>query len=1059
MSVPSDTLWLTFFGRPALVSTTGEETQLPVRYRKGVGLLAWLAAQADRPLSRRAAAELLWPELDASAARANLRVVINHLSAYFAALGLAQAIDADREWIALRTIGRLVTDDMLRRDTALAAAFAVVRARRADMPWCEVEGLSEEGDFGEWLRARRAWFAAGDRPETKGETVEAPPTCPDAGPCVSALGAAGAHWRRLAILRVVLAGAALDERAELARTRERMNRLAEALAMYGARLVSGDAEGASFVFGLYARGGGLRLQLLSGALACLSMIPEARIGLTCGELFVESDGRTVHGRRFIRAARLALCAEPGEIAADDSLADLVAALALRSELRCFRGELDETPVFFLDPGRVRRSLHAPPAPEVPFFGRSENLEHLARLSVPGAKVTVVGPPGVGKTRLAQEFVRARREAVFWLFCRAEIAHEPWAVLVEWLSREDLGALLAQEADAIRRLVKQRHIGFSQRGALIRALARLSSDSLVVIDDAQWMDAATARLLDEVARQTSAAWLATRRPQEGGWQPPDAVCHELAPLDDAAARDLLISLSGDDFSERQQREALVRARGLPLFLIAEARTGSGAMADALAGLCNFPDREGDVLAAAAILGQQFQREDLAALVDEASVDDMLTMAAREGIVFAYRRDLWGFRHPLLRERCLAWLDPADMRRLASDAAARFQARGEAARAAELFEQAGDVRSARYAWLAAARAALAAEDAVAACALFEPLARLGYPEGKEGDRARIDHAKALIVRNGWGIAEGETLCQPIAQAHREPADEEARDLRFAAEALLYLSSGAASNISSLAQAERLVRLADTPQRHYAAIWAHADANFLAGDFATARRDFETLLESPLDLADRTRYFPSDPYAFLAIKHAWILWFMGESGWREAIEQRVAAVTASPLRQDECIAHVFAAAVYLSAGERAAFAAHAFKALDIAQAEAFALWEFYATLLTQIARAQEGVPPNGAACAAIEAAVQNAYPSGINAARWLMAEAWVAARRWKEALALLERALSSAPNSDHLYCLPDLHRLHATALAGLGRAKQARQAMDEACRLARANGFTGWLARWEA
>jgi len=1050
-------LWLTFFGRPALVTATGAETPLATRYRKSLALAAWLAAQANRPQRRRAAADLLWPGMNEAAARANLRVVINDLAGRFAALGIPKALEAEREWVALRADERLVTDDMLALDPALAATFAAAHAQRAGMPWCEVDGFDEGEDFGGWLKARRAWFGA--RHGTPLPAADTPPARGNAPPPAPELPGAGAQWQRLAILRLTLDEEATeDERADEQRRRAQIERLTEELGLYGAVSTGDDAEGASFVFGRHARGGGLRRQALRAALACLELVPQARIGLTAGHLFVEPDGRAFRGRRLSFVARLALCAEPGEIAADESFADLVAGFAAQSGNRRFRARAEETTVFSFAPHDLRDLLRAPTAPETPFVGRLADLERLSRRLSPGAKTAIIGPPGVGKTRLAQEFARTRPGGVFWLFCRAETAREPWAVLLEMLAREDLESLPVREADAARRALASRHVGFTQRGALIAALARLFAGALVVADDAQWMDGATASLLDETARQTSAAWLLTRRPQEGGWLPTDAVRHELSSLDDAAAEELFVALSAPDVSAPQIRNALACSRGLPLFLIAEANGRSSPVADAVAGLCNLPAGRSEALAAAALLGQQFRRDDLAALLGAEAVHDMLAAATTEGIVFAYHRDLWGFVHPLLREECLARLDPADEKPLAARAAERFLARGETARAAELFERAGDAPRAREAWSAVACAALAREDAAAACALFERLAQLGYPEGRTGDWARIHHTKALIVRDGYGIAEIAALCQPIALANRDAADDEARELRFAAEALVYLWSGGESVSSGLAQAARLVALADTPERRFAATWARANTSFFTGDFATARRDFETLLASDLDLSGRTRYFPSDPFAFLATNHAWLRWFVGETGWREEIERHVAATAASPLRQDECIARVFAAAVYLAAGERAPFAAHARTALDIAQMEAFPFWEAYATMQVQIARAQEGIAPEPAACAAIEAAVARAYPAGINTARWLLAEGWIAARRWDDALALLERTFAVAGASEHLYCLPDLYRLQAAALAGKGLADEAGRAMREACRLARETGLSGWLARWE-
>src|SRR5689334_8047435 len=71
-----------------------------------------------------------------------------------------------------------------------------------------------------------------------------------------------------------------------------------------------------------------------------------------------------------------------------------------------------------------------PQPRARFFGRTEDLAHLAELCASGTPVvTLWGPPGIGKTRLAievgrrTELRRAGQPAATW-FCELASADGP-----------------------------------------------------------------------------------------------------------------------------------------------------------------------------------------------------------------------------------------------------------------------------------------------------------------------------------------------------------------------------------------------------------------------------------------------------------------------------------------------------------------------------------------------------------------------------------------------------------------------------------------------------------
>ena len=68
---------LTLLGAPRLTGSAG--AAVPLRARKEVALLAYLAVEAARPQQRDTLLGLFWPEAPEDAARLSLRVALTHL--------------------------------------------------------------------------------------------------------------------------------------------------------------------------------------------------------------------------------------------------------------------------------------------------------------------------------------------------------------------------------------------------------------------------------------------------------------------------------------------------------------------------------------------------------------------------------------------------------------------------------------------------------------------------------------------------------------------------------------------------------------------------------------------------------------------------------------------------------------------------------------------------------------------------------------------------------------------------------------------------------------------
>ena len=200
------------------------------------------------------------------------------------------------------------------------------------------------------------------------------------------------------------------------------------------------------------------------------------------------------------------------------------------------------------------------------------------------------------------------------------------------------------------------------GAVAALVAALAQPTLVVVEDAHWMDDASAELLAHLfAGIADLPWLAVvaRRPDEVGLQSSDgytATELHLQPLADAAATQLAIAASTHaPLSEHRTRAVIARAGGNPLFLLeliasgADDHTGSlpesvEALLAARVDRLHADDRR--ALRCIAVLGLRFSRWLVdAALSTEgvASTDDDLwrrlgAFVGRDGDTFAFHHDL-------------------------------------------------------------------------------------------------------------------------------------------------------------------------------------------------------------------------------------------------------------------------------------------------------------------------------------------------------------------------------------------------------------------------------------
>ena len=356
-----------------------------------------------------------------------------------------------------------------------------------------------------------------------------------------------------------------------------------------------------------------------------------RVGLNSGEVVVRAIGNDLHmdysavGETTVLAARMEQMATPGSIRLTPSTLGLVEGLVRVNAL-------GPVPVKGLararwrslswwGPVALRRRLQAAAVRGLTrFVGRQHELDALHQaLAQAGAGhgqvVALVGEAGVGKSRLAYEFVHAHPTQGWLVLESASVSYgkaTPYFPVIDLLKRychveeqddprtvrakvtgqvltldealqDTLPALLSllevlPEDSPFRSLdPPQRRQRTLQ--ALKRVLLRESQVQplLLVFEDLHWIDAETQALLDSLVESLPTArllLLVNYRPEyQHGWGSKTYYTQlRLDPLPPASADALLQALLGDDPSLAPLKQLLIaRTEGNPFFLEESVRT--------------------------------------------------------------------------------------------------------------------------------------------------------------------------------------------------------------------------------------------------------------------------------------------------------------------------------------------------------------------------------------------------------------------------------------------------------------------------------------------------------
>ncbi|TMM51769.1 AAA family ATPase [Sulfitobacter sabulilitoris] len=210
-------------------------------------------------------------------------------------------------------------------------------------------------------------------------------------------------------------------------------------------------------------------------------------------------------------------------------------------------------------------------------------------------VEIVAPGGFGKTALAQSFLEATgsENNVFVLRCEQHRRDQSYASfrpfvmtlaglnraapkdaqkqrLTDWARPEaaaGLSLLCDLDPSPMPPLVRNETIKQALRGMLDKVLPE--GPSILLVEDAHWLDAESAQLLAELPDRSShrnLMLLSTRRPEGARIDYPDTTRIELGPITDADAMGIVATIdSANTISDELRATIVERAGGVPLYL--------------------------------------------------------------------------------------------------------------------------------------------------------------------------------------------------------------------------------------------------------------------------------------------------------------------------------------------------------------------------------------------------------------------------------------------------------------------------------------------------------------
>jgi len=636
---------------------------------------------------------------------------------------------------------------------------------------------------------------------------------------------------------------------------------------------------------------------------------ELRIGINSGLVVAGpvGDGSQtgVMGDAVNVAARLQQAAEPGDVILSASI------------WRRVRDRFDAEPAGALDvkgrgePVEIHRLLGrggAVTRQEAPFVGRREELALLDLLWSSALKgnthvVSVVGEPGVGKSRLLEELHPSGDPIEIRIACGGERAFGPFVELVERIlggapkDAEDLEARAAElGVEREHALLVGSFLGFGGAPPVVRMADEqraqqvfngfwqflvavcASRPALVALDDVHWADESSRELLDFVLERLAGVPVMLLLCYRPGFERVERAelraSHtvvRLEPLTPGESVELARAYLGvHELPHDLERLVAERAGGNPFFieelLQALQELGSLAVVDGTAVLAKvdveIPDTvQGTILARvdrldaqarvvlqhAAVLGRSFSSDLLGDVAGNGDVSGSLDALERAQLVVITAPGEWAFKHALIQEvtyETLLLRQRRELHRAAAEALER-RAGDDPSLLEELAEHyalAESPEEARKYAVAAGDLAAERNGYVEAVRRYETALRL-WGEGADEERLELMLKLGRVAMIAGELATARTALIEAADGWQTRGDAQRAGGALALLGRAHWQSGDGDRASeTLDRAIELLAEHPTPELVQAYNWAAA-GQMLSGDFVGG----QALAERGLPLAE--------------------------------------------------------------------------------------------------------------------------------------------------------------------------------------------------------------------
>jgi predicted ATPase/DNA-binding SARP family transcriptional activator len=480
----------------------------------------------------------------------------------------------------------------------------------------------------------------------------------------------------------------------------------------------------------------LRLALANGEVPATAQL-ELRAGIEAGTVLAAEAPDTPSGIVGVvidAAAKLSQAALPGDILVGAEVKPLIE-FAAQLEAVEPRRRREDRPAWKLL-GLTSDSAF-PRRLDAPLVGRKDEMARLVEAyeqtveSRTPLLFTLIGPAGIGKSRLAAELRTAVADRARVLVGRClpygdGITFWPLREAMDQLLAEKahrpLAGLLASEEDAKR--IADRLAGLTGAAelhgagreeafwAVRRLVERLGRERplVLIFDDCHWAEPTFLKLVDAAvgsAQDTSLLVLALARPEFLDDHPAWAAGAEsmlLEPLSARACDALVVSLVGSSSLENDVRGRITEvAEGNPLFIeqmvamlseadsVGELGVPPNIRALLAARLDRVPRAERELLEAASVIGKEFLLDALGELLPEErrpELSDRLSSLVEKRLVAesSSSTDAFRFRHLLIRDAVYEGL-PKERRAQLHERFADWLERSTADRILELEEIVG------------------------------------------------------------------------------------------------------------------------------------------------------------------------------------------------------------------------------------------------------------------------------------------------------------------------------------------------------------------------------------